>query len=105
MDKLLFSAILGLVIATGDVLPMIAKKLPRHTNLAAFVHYFIATVVIVNIDIPCLPWWLKGGVVGLALMIPTLIHVWHDNPKPVGIIAANAVFWGSAAGVAAHFML
>lgn len=103
MNNFTLSLLLGLAIGLIDVIPMILQKLPRHTNIAAFIHYFVATVVIVNIDLP-LPWWIEGGVLGLALMIPTLIHVGHEDRKPLPVITANAVILGEIAAVAAHYL-
>lgn len=104
MNTFLLSVLLGLVIGIIDIVPMIVKKLPAYSTISAFFHYFFATIVIVNINIPYLPWWLKGAVVGLALMIPMLIHVGHGNRKPIPIITANAIILGSVAGIAAHFL-
>ena len=105
MDKLLFSIILGLVIGIIDIVPMIIKKLPKYSTIAAFFHYFFVTIVIVNIDIPYIPWWLKGGLLGFLLMIPMLIHVGHTDKKPLLIITVNAIVLGSAAGIISHFLL
>lgn len=103
MDKLYFSVLLGLVIGVVDVIPMIMQKLPRYSTVSAFVHYLVATIVIVNIDIPQLAWWLEGGVLGLALMLPMLIHVGHSDKKPLPIIAINAIVLGSVAEIVSHF--
>lgn len=104
MSTFILSLLLGLAIGLIDVIPMILRKLPRHSTFAAFIHYFVATVVIVNIDLPMLPWWIEGGVLGLALMIPMLIHVGHEDRKPLPIITANAVILGETAAIAAHFL-
>ena len=73
MDKLLFSAIIGLVAGVIDIIPMVMQKLPRYSIVSAFFHYFFVSIIILNVDIPHIPWWLEGGVVGLALTIPMLI--------------------------------
>jgi len=105
MDKLSFSILLGLIIGIIDIIPMVIKRLPKHSTISAFIHYFIATIVIINIDIPQLPWWLEGGILGLALMMPMLIHVGYTDKKPLPIIATNAVVLGSVAEIAAHYLL
>jgi len=105
MDKLSLSILLGLAIGIVDIIPMIIQKIPRYSTISAFIHYFIATIVIVNIDIPQLPWWLLGGVIGLLLMLPMIIHVGHTDKKPIPIIAINAIVLGSVAKVASHFIL
>ena len=104
MDSLLLSAVAGVVIGIVDIIPMIRLKLPRHTIIASFIHFFVVTVIIFHVAIPFLPWWLKGGLVGLALMLPMLVHVGHDDKKPLPIITANAIVLGSAAGIAAHYL-
>ncbi|MDR2945331.1 MAG: hypothetical protein LBV79_01095 [Candidatus Adiutrix sp.] len=104
MSTLTLSVLAGLGIGVVDILPMLKQKLPRYTIVAAFIHYFVMTVVIFHTRIPGLPWWLQGGVLGLALMLPMLIHVGHDDKKPLPIITANAVILGSLAGVLAHWL-
>jgi hypothetical protein len=104
MNTFLWSLVVGAIIGVADVLPMIKMRFPRYTIIAAFVHYFVATIVIFHVELPLLPWWLKGGVIGLALIVPMLIHVGHDDRKPLPIIAANAVVWGTVAGIAAHYL-
>jgi hypothetical protein len=104
VDTFLWSVGIGALIGLADIIPMIVQKLPRYTIIAAFVHYFVATVVIFHIDLPILPWWIMGGIVGLILIVPMLIHVGHNDRKPLPIISANAIFWGAAAGVAAHYL-
>ena len=103
MDKLIFSGIVGLVAGIVDIIPMIILKLPRYTTVAAFFHYFFVSIIILNVDIPHLPWWLEGGVIGLALMIPMLIHVGHSDKKPLPVITLNAILLGTLAGIAGHF--
>ena len=58
MDKLLFSAIIGLVAGVIDIIPMIMQKLPRYSTVSAFFHYFFVSIIILNVDIPHIPWWL-----------------------------------------------
>ena len=105
MDKLLLSILIGLVIGIVDIIPMIIKRLPKYSTVAAFTHFFVATIVIVNIDIPLFPWWLEGGILGFALMLPMLIHVGHEDKKPLPIITVNAIVLGSVAEIVSHFLL
>ena len=86
MDKLLFSAIIGLVAGVIDIIPMVMQKLPRYSIVSAFFHYFFVSIIILNVDIPHILWWLEGGVVGLALTIPMLIQVGHSDKKSLPII-------------------
>jgi hypothetical protein len=105
MDKLSLSILLGLAIGIVDIVPMIIKKIPRYSTISAFIHHFIATIVIVNIDIPQLPWWLVGGIIGFLLMLPMIIHVGHTDKKPIPIITINAIVLGSVAKIASYFIL
>lgn len=104
MDKLSLSILLGLSIGIIDIIPMIIKRLPRYSTISAFMHYFIATVVIVNIDIPQLPWWLEGAVLGFMLILPMLIHVGHTDKKPLPIITINAIVLGSVAKIISYLI-
>jgi len=105
MDRFFLSIILGLALGVINIIPMILKKLPTYTTISSFVHYFVTTIVIVNIDLPLLPWWLEGGILGLALMVPMLIHVGHEDKKSLPIITANAIIFGSVAEIVSHFIL
>ncbi len=80
-------------------------KLPKHSTIASFVHFVVATVIIINLDIPCIPWWIEGGIVGLAMMTPMLIHVGQSDKKPIPIIAFNAVLFGTIAGAIGHYWI
>jgi formate-dependent nitrite reductase membrane component NrfD len=104
MDKLLLSVIIGLVAGIVDIIPMIVRKLPKYSTISAFFHYFFISIVIVNIDLPHIPWWLEGGVISFALMIPMLIHVGHTDKKPLPIIAANSIIIGTLVGIAGHYL-
>lgn len=103
MDKLLFSIIVGFIIGIVDIVPMIVKKLPKYSTIASFFHYFFVTIVIINIELPYIPWWLEGGILGFVLMVPMLIHVGHEDKKPLPVIAINAIILGSIAGFISHF--
>ena len=104
MDKLIFSAIIGLVAGVIDIIPMIMQKLPHCSTVSAFFHYFFVSIIILNVDIPHIPWWLEGGVVGLALTIPMLIQVGHSDKKSLPIIAFNAILLGTLIGLAGHYI-
>lgn len=103
MDKLVFSVLIGLIVGIIDIIPMIIQKLPRYTTVSAFFQYFFVSIVILNIDIPHVAWWLEGGIVGLALIIPMLVHVGHSDKKPLPIIAFNAIFLGTLVSIAGHY--
>lgn len=103
MNSLLFSVIIGVVIGVVDIIPMIMQKLPRYSIIASFFHFFFVSIVILNIDIPHITWWLEGGIIGLSLMIPMLIHVGHLNKKPLPIITLNSIILGTLVSLLGHY--
>jgi formate-dependent nitrite reductase membrane component NrfD len=62
-------------------------------------------VIIVNIDLPHVVWWLEGGMISLTLMIPVLIHVGATDKKPLPVITVNAVVFGTLIEIAGHFLI
>ena len=104
MDKLLLSVIIGIVAGIIDIIPMIVQKLPKHSTVSAFIYYFFIAIVIVNIDLPYIAWWLEGGLISFALMIPTLILIGHTDKKAIPIITANSIIIGTLIGIAGHFL-
>lgn len=105
MDRLIFSVIVGLVAGIIDIIPMIIQKLPRRSVVSAFFHYLFVSIIILNVDIPHIVWWLEGGIVGLALTIPMLIQIGDSDGKSLPIIAFNAVLLGTLVGLVGHYLL
>jgi hypothetical protein len=104
MDILLLSAMIGVVAGIIDITPMIVQKLPKYSIVSAFIYYFFISIIIVNIDLPYLPWWLEGGLISFALMVPMLIHIGHTDKKPLPIITVNTIIIGTLVGIAGHFL-
>lgn len=104
MDKLIFSVIVGLAAGIVDIIPMIIQKLPRYSTVSAFFHYFFVSIVILNMDIPHIPWWMEGGLAGLMLTIPMLIQVGQSDKKPLPVITFNALFLGTLVGISGHYL-
>jgi hypothetical protein len=104
MDKLLLSVLIGIAAGIIDIIPMIIQKLPKYSTCASFIYFFFISVVIVNIDLPHVVWWLEGGLISLALMLPILIHVGATDKKPLPIITVNTIVLGTLIGIAGHFL-
>ena len=104
MDKLLLSAIIGLVAGIIAAIPMIIKKIPKYSTIATLFFYFFISIIIVNIDLPYMPWWLQGGMISLAMMTPIMIHVGHTDKKPLPIIATNSIIIGTLISIAGYFL-
>lgn len=104
MNTLLLSVIIGLVAGIIDIIPMIIQKIPAYSTVSAFVHHFFVSIVILNIDIPHIPWWIEGGCIGLALALPMVIQVGHSDKKSWPVIASASFILGEAVGIAGHFL-
>lgn len=94
MNQFWLSLLTGLVAGGVDVLPMWLKKLPKSSCLSAFIQYVVVAIVIFHIHIPCLPWWMEGGLVSLAMALPVLVLIAEKERKSVPVIAVNAVVLG-----------
>jgi len=104
MDTLLLSVIIGIVAGTIDVIPMIIQKLDKKANISAFLQYFFVSIIIVNIDLPHVVWWLQGGLISVALSLPVVVLVASEDRKAVPIILTMAAILGTLIGVAGHFL-
>jgi hypothetical protein len=104
MDTLLLSAIIGIVAGTIDIIPMVIQKLDKRATISAFLQYFFVSIIIVNIDLPHIAWWLQGGLISVALALPVVFLVAAQNKKAVPIILAMAAFLGTLIGIAGHYL-
>jgi len=104
MDTLLLSAIIGVVAGTIDVIPMLIQKLDKRANISAFLQYFFVSIIIVNINIPHIVWWLQGGLISVAFALPVVVLVSAQDKKAVPIILTMAAILGTLIGVAGHFL-
>ena len=102
MRTLLISTIIGVVAGGIDVLPMLLQKMDKRAIVSAFLQYFFVSIIIVNIDLPGITWWLQGGIISLALACPILVIVSGADRKAVPIIATMSVVLGTLIGIAGH---
>lgn len=105
MKAFLITGLIGIIAGTVDVLPMIKMKLDKHSILSAFVFYLILPYVIINTSLFGLVWWLKGGVVGLALALPVIILVAKEDRKSVPPMLVMSFVLGTAIGIAGYFLI
>ena len=103
MQILFPSILIGIVAGVIDIIPMIIQKLSRRAIISAFLQYFFVSIVIVNIDLPGIVWWLQGSLIALALALPIIVIVSENDKKVVPIIAGMAVILGAIIGVAGHY--
>ena len=104
MDKLLLSVIIGIVAGIIDIIPMIIKKLDKRASISAFLQYFFVSIIIVNIDLPHVVWWLQGGLISVALALPVVVIVAMQDKKAVPIMLTMAAVLGTLIGIAGHYL-
>jgi hypothetical protein len=104
MRVLWISMVIGFVAGIIDIIPMLLQKLDKKATISAFIQYFFVSIVIVNINLPGIFWWLQGGIISLALALPVLIIVSGNDKKAIPIIASMSVILGSLIGVAGHYL-
>jgi len=104
MDTLLLSVIIGITAGVIDIIPMIIQKLDKRATISAFLQYFFVSVIIVNIDLPHVVWWLQGGLISVALALPVVMIVASEDKKAVPVILTMAAILGSLIGVAGYYL-
>jgi hypothetical protein len=104
MKPFYISILIGLVAGIIDILPMVAQKLPKRAIISAFLHYLFVSIVIVNCTIPGLVWWLKGGLISLALSLPILVIISENDKKAIPIIISMSIVLGTLIGITGHIL-
>jgi hypothetical protein len=104
MNTLLLSAIIGIVAGIIDIIPMVIQKLDKRATISAFLQYFFVSIIIVNIDLPHVAWWLQGGLISMALALPVVFLVSVQDKKAVPIILSMAAILGTLIGIAGHYL-
>ena len=105
MKELFLTLLIGVAAGVLDVLPMIKMGLDNYAKASAFAHYLIAPFIIFHTGLFGMAWWLKGGVLNLALAIPVIILAAKDDKKSVLPMAVASVVLGVAIGIAGRFVL
>lgn len=104
MDTLLLSAIIGIAAGLVDIIPMVIQKLEKRATISAFLQYFFVSIIIVNIDLPHIAWWLQGGLISVTLSLPVVFLVSAQDKKAVPIILTMAAVLGTLIGIAGHYL-
>jgi len=105
MNTLLLSILIGIAAGVIDIIPMIIQKLDKRATISAFLQYFFVSIIIVNIDLPYVVWWLQGGLISVALALPVVVLVSGQDRKAVPIILSMAAILGTLIGLAGHFLI
>ena len=104
MKEILLTLLIGVIAGVIDIAPMIKMKLDMYAISSAFIFYFIMPFIIFNTDLFGMAWWLKGGIITLALSVPTLIIISKADKKSIIPISSMAVVLGTCIGVAGYFL-
>lgn len=100
--KILEALLLGAVAGAIDAVPMI-KTAPRFATLLVFSQW-----VFLGLVIPFVAWdlepWVKGMILGVLGMIPTMILVWPRNPKRIPGIAVFGAGLGAMIGFVGYYI-
>lgn len=83
---------------------MVKMKLDKYAISSAFIFYFIMPFIIFNTDLFGMVWWLKGGVIALALAIPIIIIVSREDKKSIPPMVVMSIVLGTLIGIAGYFI-
>lgn len=104
MKTVLVSVAIGVAAGVIDIVPMIIQKLEKRAIVSAFLQYFFVSIIIVNIDLFGIVWWLQGGVISFALALPVIVIVSGKEKNAIPAIAGMSVILGTMIGCAGHFL-
>ena len=104
MDTLLLSVCIGIVAGITAAAPMAVQKLDKRAAISGFLQYLFVSIIIVNIDLPHIVWWLEGGLISFALALPVVTVISKTDKKSVPIILAMSVILGTLIGIAGHYL-
>jgi len=104
MKSIFVSIAIGVIAGTIDIIPMIIQKLDRRAIVSAFLQYIFVSIVIVNIDLPGIVWWLQGGIISFALALPIIAIISGSDKKAAPIIAIMSIILGTVIGIAGHYL-
>ena len=105
MNTILISIAIGIAAGLLDILPMVLQKQEKSAIISAFLQYFFVAIIIVNINLFNLPWWLQGGLIALALALPVVVIVAEKDKKAAPIICGNAIILGTLISLAGQMLL
>lgn len=105
MKEFLFTLLVGIVAGTIDILPMIKMKLDKYSIISAFTFYLILPFIVLNIDLFGIVWWLKGGIAGVALALPTIILVAKDEKNSVPPMIIMSILLGTLISTVGHYII
>lgn len=105
MKTILLTAGIGIIAGIIDILPMIKMKLDKYAIFSAFIFYIIMPFIIFNTKLFGMVWWIKGGLITLALAVPVIIIVSKEGKKSIPPMVIMSVVLGTLIGIAGHFII
>ena len=104
MNHLVLSLLIGAAAGVIDIIPMLAQRLPMRSIVSAFLQYFFVSIIIVNIDLFGIAWYLQGALISFALALPVMVIVARSDRRAVPPMAVMSVLVGTLVSVAGHFL-
>ena len=104
MNHLILSLSIGAAAGIIDIIPMLAQRLPMRSIVSAFLQYFFVSIIIVNIDLFGIAWYLQGALISFALALPVMVIVARSDRRAVPPMAVMSVLVGTLVSVAGHFL-
>lgn len=95
MLKLFKALLLGLAAGIIEVIPMVFRELPWHTDLAMLIHWLCLGVIITYARFSTLSNWASGATIALLTAIPiATLNFPHDPLSVIPIIVFSGVLGG-----------
>lgn len=104
MKIVLITILIGVIAGLIDIIPMIKMKIDKYSVVSAFIFYLIVPFIIFNTDLFGMAWWLKGGIITLALAAPVIILVSKEGKKTVLPMVGMSVVLGTLIGCSGYLI-
>lgn len=103
MNDFLLTLLIGFIAGIIDVLPMIKMKIDKFSIASAFLYYLIMPFIVYHIDLFQNIWYIKGGIIGFLLALPTIIVVAKDDKKSAIPMVIMSIILGSIVGIVGNY--
>lgn len=105
MKEIFVPLLIGVIAGAVDVLPMIKMNLDKHSICSAFIFYLILPYVIFHTTLFERIWWIRGGIIGLALALPVIILAAGTQKGAAVPMAVMSTVLGALIGIVGHFVM
>ena len=104
MEKILIALSLGALVGAIDIIPMVRKKVYKYSIIAVFVQWMLLGLLIPFVNWGIQP-WLKGMIIGLLGMVPTMVVAYDRNRSAVIPTGVFGAVFGSLLGIAGYYLI